>query len=405
MNRLSSSLLCILLVLFSVSYAASQTTTFNYQGSLNASGLPANGTFDFEFAVYNALTLGTQLGSTLTRSSVQVTNGVFSVSLDFGNLFGGAGNRYMEIRVKPVLSGSYTTLTPRTQLTATPYSIRTIQADDAATLVGSPPSFFQNASNMNAGILPDSRISNNIPRLGTSNSFAGGIQIDNGDANNGTVGLNTLRFGGGASGEGISSRRTSGTNQWGLDFYTNSQPRMAVDLNGNVGIGTQTPSAKLDVNGNLNALNLPAFKGTQTNRDPRNLNAALVIAAGAFADLNTISVNVPAAGTLLITATANVHNADTGGNTAFTNSWFKLEETTSGSPVMLTEVGNFAYIDTGLNVTQHNGSTMTISWTVPAAAAGTRSFKTAMTMSANVGNYQVYVYTTSLNVLYIGKSL
>ena len=405
MNRLSNSLLCLFIVLFAISNAASQTTMFNYQGNLNAGGLPANGTFDFEFAVYNSLTLGTQLGSTLTRSSVQVTNGVFSVSLDFGNLFGGTGNRYLEIRVKPVLGGSYTTLTPRTQLTATPYSVRSIESDSSATLAGSPPSFFQNAANMNAGILPDGRLSNNIPRLGTNNSFAGGIQIDNVDANNGTVGLNTLRFGGGATGEGIGSRRTAGANQFGLDFYTNSSPRISVALDGNVGIGTQTPAAKLDVNGNVNALNLPAMKGTQTFRDPRNLNAALIIAAGAFADLNTISVNVPAAGTLLITATANVHNADTNGNTAFTNAWFKLEETTSGSPVFLTEVGNFAYIDSSLSATQHNGSTLTISWTVPAASAGTRSFKTAMTMSANVGNYQVYVYTTSLNVLYIGKSL
>ena len=60
---------------------ASQTTAFTYQGSLNSSGVVANGNHDFEFVLFDSG--GTQLGSPITQSGVAVTNGVFAVSLDF----------------------------------------------------------------------------------------------------------------------------------------------------------------------------------------------------------------------------------------------------------------------------------------------------------------------------------
>jgi hypothetical protein len=77
------------------------------------------------------------------------------------------------------------------------------------------------------------------------------INLDNSDANAGTI-ANALRFGGGSTGEAIGSNRTTATNQWGLDFYTNYLNRMAISQAGNVGIGTTAPSAKLSVNGSAN---------------------------------------------------------------------------------------------------------------------------------------------------------
>jgi hypothetical protein len=77
------------------------------------------------------------------------------------------------------------------------------------------------------------------------------INVDNGDANAGTI-ANTLKFGGIGTGESIGSNRTTATNQFGLDFYTNSANRMSVTLGGNVGIGTTAPTAKLSVNGTAN---------------------------------------------------------------------------------------------------------------------------------------------------------
>ncbi len=61
-----------------------------------------------------------------------------------------------------------------------------------------------------------------------------------------------LRMGGLNSGEGISSNRTGGSpNMSGLDFYTARAARMSITNSGNVGIGTQSPSQRLHVVGNI----------------------------------------------------------------------------------------------------------------------------------------------------------
>lgn len=77
-----------------------------------------------------------------------------------------------------------------------------------------------------------------------------GIVVDGNGANNGTN-TNTLSFGTG-SGEAIGSSRTLNTNnRFGLDFYTNHDIQMSITQTGNVGIGTDIPQNKLDVNGGL----------------------------------------------------------------------------------------------------------------------------------------------------------
>jgi len=60
-----------------------------------------------------------------------------------------------------------------------------------------------------------------------------------------------LRFGGGSSGEGISSNRVIGLTRFGLDFYTNYTSRMSVLQNGQVGVGTASPGAGLGVVSNV----------------------------------------------------------------------------------------------------------------------------------------------------------
>lgn len=61
------------------------------------------------------------------------------------------------------------------------------------------------------------------------------------------------------SGEGISSQRTVGGNQYGLDFYTGFSQRMSITSSGNVGIGTNTPNAQLNLGGG--AWNLSSTEG------------------------------------------------------------------------------------------------------------------------------------------------
>lgn len=82
-------------------------------------------------------------------------------------------------------------------------------------------------------------------------SLEAGMNIDQANANDGTL-LNSLHFGS-ASGEAISSRRIPGTNQYGLDFYTNSIQRMTITNGGYVGVGTLTPAYRVDLPNEANA--------------------------------------------------------------------------------------------------------------------------------------------------------
>ncbi len=110
--------------------ATAQTTEFTYQGSLQSSGIVANGNHDFQFALFDAATGGSQISSTFAFNNIPVTEGTFSVKLNFSNLFPGA-DRFLEVRVRPSGGGSHTTLAPRTQITSSPYSIKSATSETA----------------------------------------------------------------------------------------------------------------------------------------------------------------------------------------------------------------------------------------------------------------------------------
>ena len=110
-----------------------QTTSFTYQGKLTDGGGPANGPYDLQFRLFDALTDGSLQGSpnTVTKTGVQVTNGIFTVQLDFGaGAFPGA-NRFLEVSVRRSSSESFTPLTPRQPITSNPYAIRSANATAA----------------------------------------------------------------------------------------------------------------------------------------------------------------------------------------------------------------------------------------------------------------------------------
>jgi hypothetical protein len=113
------------------SNAAAQTTEFPYEGFItDANDAPANGNFDFEFRLFGDLNGGIAVGA-LRRPNVTVTDGVFSVILDFGSF--PAANRFLEIGFRPVGVGPLTTLAPRVQLLSVPYSTRANEAEHAST--------------------------------------------------------------------------------------------------------------------------------------------------------------------------------------------------------------------------------------------------------------------------------
>jgi hypothetical protein len=237
MKRLSKLFLVVSAILIVVNSTLAQTTSFTYQGKLTDGSNPASGTYDFQFALFDSLSGGTQIGSTLTLAGTSVTGGAFTVQLDFGvNAFPGA-NRFLETSVRPAGGGAFTVLTPRQRITSTPYAIRSTtstSADNAAQLGGVTASQYVQTN--------DSRLSDpRSPTPGSSNYIQ----------NTASLQTNT-NFN--ISGNGI--------------------------VNGRIGVGTNSPVSKLDVRGNMSigVQNLPGgifganslFVNNDDGGDPNN---------------------------------------------------------------------------------------------------------------------------------------
>jgi len=100
--------------------AASPSTGFTYQGRLFIGDVPANGLYDLQFTNYNAATGGNALGG-FNTNALPVTNGLFTVTLDFGAVFDGTP-RWLEISERTNNVGAFGTLAPRQLLSAAPYA-------------------------------------------------------------------------------------------------------------------------------------------------------------------------------------------------------------------------------------------------------------------------------------------
>ncbi len=115
-------------------------TAFTYQGQLMDGGNPANGTYDFSFSLFTTSTGGTK-SLTVYKENLAVTDGLFTTQLDFGGVYVGSW-RWLEIGIRPGTSkGSYTTLTPRQELTPAPIALalpglRTQQNATSPNLIG-----------------------------------------------------------------------------------------------------------------------------------------------------------------------------------------------------------------------------------------------------------------------------
>src|SRR5688572_19091257 len=78
--------------------------SFTYQGKLHLSGVPANGQFDFRFELFDSAGGGPGLNPPGPREAlgVPVTDGIFTVQLDFGAFAFSGHQRWLEVRVKPM---------------------------------------------------------------------------------------------------------------------------------------------------------------------------------------------------------------------------------------------------------------------------------------------------------------
>ena len=131
-EKVSNWIRSLTLLLASACWLNAQGTAFTYQGRLTDGGLPATGTYDLQFNLWDSGVDGSRVVSPISVPAVTVSNGLFTVTLDFGGVFNG-GDRWLAINVRTNGATVFSPLSPRQRLTPAPYSVYAINAGAAAT--------------------------------------------------------------------------------------------------------------------------------------------------------------------------------------------------------------------------------------------------------------------------------
>jgi hypothetical protein len=222
-------------------HAQGVTQPFTYQGFLRQGGVPLNNpSQSMRFRIYNALAGGTVLWDS-GALTVNVSNGLFTVQLNPPVSVWTGADRFLEIQV------GATTLSPRVRIGSTPYA-------NTATLLN----MFQSGT-MN----PDRMVITHSPALpntglqyrDTDDSFhflAGGTTV----LRVGLAGPTALQIPAGAGAGRVLTSDASGNASWqplppSATVWAVSGANIYNTNTGNVGIGTTTPTAKLDVRGGM----------------------------------------------------------------------------------------------------------------------------------------------------------
>src|SRR5262249_4057378 len=139
----------------------------------------ASGSHDLKFTLFAAPSGGTPIAGPVCADNVDILNGLFTVQLDFGPGAFNGDARWIEIAVRAdstpgnCASGVFTTLSPRSDVTALPYAQFALRP--WATSGGNITT--TNAGNVGVGVpVPASKLSVG----GTIESTSGGVKFPDG---------------------------------------------------------------------------------------------------------------------------------------------------------------------------------------------------------------------------------
>jgi hypothetical protein len=183
--------------------AFAQGTAFTYQGRLNNGANPAGGIYDVRFTVYDDAGAGNVWG-VLTNAATPVTNGLFTVTLDFGSGVFTGNPRWLEIAVRTNSATAFATLAPRQPITPTPYAIT------AENLNGYLPAS-QVSGVLPLAQLPASIVTNNAINATLAGSFFGNFGGLFYGSGNGLTGLNPANISAGTAAINISGTAATAT--------------------------------------------------------------------------------------------------------------------------------------------------------------------------------------------------
>jgi hypothetical protein len=215
-----------------------QGTAFTYQGRLNGTNGPVNGSYDLTFTLFNTNTTGVAVAGPVTNSATSVSSGLFLVTLDFGGVFTGS-NYWLEIGVRTNGNGAFTTLTPRQAVTPTPYAIF---AEGASNVVGVVPSGGLSGSYASAVTLNNAANSFN----GSYTGNGGGLTNVNAAALNGLTAGRFWQLGGNNVTPG---KFLGSTNNQPVDIWVNNQRVVQLAYASNAASG-YSPNVVLGHSGN-----------------------------------------------------------------------------------------------------------------------------------------------------------
>jgi hypothetical protein len=249
--------LAILCGLFSGSVVAAAPAVIDYQGFLrNAQGYPLNGPQDFVFILYGSLAGPDSVWSE-THSAVNVDQGVFSVQLGGPKPFSPSIFQrpalFLEIRVGAQI------MSPRTQLVSVPYALFTQVAQQAAradTAAFATRAAYADSAGKMAGGADDAHWAGHGNDIYNTNTGNVGIGTDNPQ-----IKIDVENGDVGVHKAGMAALFAAdqyGGNLWSNNGYDRSHPgdgwyRTMTWKDGNVGVGTTNPGERLDVGGNIKA--------------------------------------------------------------------------------------------------------------------------------------------------------